>query len=135
MAQTRKLNWTSELDWVFSTRGMYIMVIYNSVMAAYDELDDCVGFEWDDGTQDKNWRKHRVTVTDAECEQIFFNQPLVALEDVEHSRSEPRFYALGQTDAGRPLFVVFTIRDELVRVISARDMTRRETRRCQREQK
>lgn len=117
---------------VFSTCGMYIMVIYNSVVADYDELDDCVGFEWDDGNQDKNWRKHRVT--DAECEQIFFNQPLIALEDVEHSRSEPRFYALGQTDAGRLLFVVFTIRDELVRVISARDMTRRESRRYQREQ-
>ena len=50
-------------------------------------------------------------------------------------RSEPRFYALGQTAARRLIFVVFTVRDELFRVISARDMTRRETRRYQREQK
>ena len=110
---------------------MYIVVIYNVKVAVYDELDDCVGFEWDDGNQDKNWQKHRVA--DAECEQVFFNQPLIVLEDVEHSRSEPRFYALGQTDAGRLLFV-FTIRGEHVRVISARDMTRRESRRYQREQ-
>ncbi len=53
-------------------------------VAVYDDLDDCVGFEWDDGNQDKNWRKHRVT--DAECEQIFFEQPLIALEDVDNSR-------------------------------------------------
>ena len=53
-------------------------------MAVYEELDDRVGFEWDDGNQDKNWRKHRVT--DAECEQILFDQPLIALEDVEYSR-------------------------------------------------
>ncbi len=101
-------------------------------MAVYDELNDCVGFEWDDGNRDKNWRKHRVT--DSECEQLFFNELLIALEDVAHSRSEPRLYALGQSDAGRLLFVVFAIRDELVRVISARDMTRQETRRYQREQ-
>lgn len=112
---------------------MYIVVIYNVEVAVYDELDDCVGFEWDDGNQeDKNRQKHRVA--DAECEQVFFNQPLIVLEDVEHSRSEPLFCALGQTDAGRLLFVVFTIRGEHVRVISARDMTRRESRRYQREQ-
>jgi uncharacterized DUF497 family protein len=102
------------------------------VLAVYDELNDCVGFEWDDGNRDKNWRKHRVA--DSECEQVFFSAPLIVLEDVAYSRSEPRFYALGQSDAGRLLFIVFTIRDKLVRVISARDMTRRETRRYQREQ-
>ena len=102
-------------------------------MAVDDELDDCVGFEWDDGNQDKNWRKHGVT--DSECEQIFFNEPFIALEDVAHSRSGRRYYALGQTDAGRLLFVVFAFRDERVRVISARDMTRRETGRYQREQR
>ena len=101
-------------------------------MAVYDELDGCVGFEWDAGDRDKNWQTHRVT--DFESEQVFFNVPLIVLEDVAHSRSEPRFYTLGQTDAGCLLFVVFTIRDELVRVISAREMTRREARRYQREQ-
>ncbi len=62
----------------------------------------------------------------AECEQVFFNRPLVAVADEEHSEEEPRFYVLGQTDAGRRLFVVLTMRRGLIRVISARDMNRRE---------
>ncbi len=95
-------------------------------MAPYDTLESCEGFDWDQGNRDKNWRRHGVT--DAECEQIFFNRPLIAGKDFEHSQHEPRFYALGQTDAGRLLFVAFTISNRLIRVISARDMTRRELR-------
>jgi uncharacterized DUF497 family protein len=95
-------------------------------MDPYEELQKCEGFDWDRGNRDKNWRKHRVT--DAECEQIFFNDPLIASKDPEHSEREPRFFALGQTDAGRPLFVAFTTRNRFIRVISARDMTRRELR-------
>jgi Ribonuclease toxin, BrnT, of type II toxin-antitoxin system len=53
---------------------------------------------------------------------VFFNRPLVVAKDLEHSRREKRFYALGQTDAGRDLFVVFKLRKRLIRVISARDM-------------
>jgi hypothetical protein len=67
-----------------------------------------------------------VKVTLAECEQVFFHRPLVVSEDPKHSQGEPRHYALGQTDLGRRLFVVFTIRGSLIRVISARDMSRRE---------
>jgi uncharacterized DUF497 family protein len=96
-------------------------------MDPYEELEQCEGFDWDRGNRDKNWRKYQVT--DAECEQIFFNDPLIACKDIEHSQREPRFFALGQTDTGRFLFVAFTIRSRLMRVISARDMTRRERRR------
>jgi uncharacterized protein len=81
-------------------------------------------FDWDGGNAEKNWLRHRVSQT--ECEQVFFNQPLVVAEDVEHSDTEDRFLALGQTDVGRLLFVVYVIRDDRVRVISARDMTRPE---------
>lgn len=88
------------------------------------ELLDCTGFQWDDGYADKNWSKHRVSRT--ECEQVFFNQPLLVTDDLEHSKLEDRCYALGRTDGDRLLFVVFTIRTTLIRVISARDMTRRE---------
>jgi uncharacterized DUF497 family protein len=95
-------------------------------MGLYDELQRCVGFDWDEGNQGKNWEKHRVT--DAECEEVFFNEPLVASEDPAHSKREKRFFALGHTAAGRLLFVAFTIRRDLIRVISARDMTRREMR-------
>lgn len=91
-----------------------------------DERWDCTGFEWDDGNSEKNWIRHRVIRS--ECEQVFFNLPLVVREDREHSEGEDRFWALGQTDAGRRLFVVYTFRGDLIRVISARDMTPRERR-------
>lgn len=96
-------------------------------MSVYDDLERCIGFEWDDGNQGKNWEKHRVS--DGEAEELFFNDPLVAGVDVAHSQKEPRYFALGQTDDRRPLFVVFTIRKQLIRVISAREMTKRELRR------
>ena len=95
-------------------------------MGTYDDLEKCIGFDWDDGNQYKNWEKH--DVTDAECEEIFFNDPLVAGADPKQSKRERRSYALGQTDAGRPLFIAFTIRKNLIRVISGRDMTEKELR-------
>ena len=64
----------------------------------------------------------------AECEQVFFNRPLLARPDEPHSLAEPRFYLLGKTDSGRSLFVVCTIRQEHIRVISARDQSRNERR-------
>jgi uncharacterized protein len=85
---------------------------------------DAAEFEWDAGNADKNWTRHRVS--QIECEQVFFNQPLVVREDELHSLGEHRQFALGSTDAGRLLFVVYTLRGERVRIISARDMTARE---------
>jgi uncharacterized protein len=93
-------------------------------MDVYEQLSRATGFEWDAGNLEKNWRKHEVSP--AECEQVFFNQPLIAAPDVAYSEQEARFYLLGQTDAGRLLFVVFTLRGTLIRVISARDMSRKE---------
>ncbi|NOX92027.1 MAG: BrnT family toxin [Gammaproteobacteria bacterium] len=91
------------------------------------DLSECVGFQRDEGNARKNWNKHQVTCT--ECEQPFFNQPLLIEDDVAHSASkELRYYVLGKTDADRLLFVVFTIRENHIRVISARDMSRRERR-------
>jgi len=89
-------------------------------------LQQCQGFDWDDGNATKNWEKHRVSQT--ECEQVFFNRPLVVSDDAKHSDVESRYFCLGRTDAGRNLFVVFAIRAKLIRVISARDMNRRERR-------
>ena len=93
---------------------------------AEDPLKGCTGFDWDEGNLEKNWELHRVPFWEAE--EIFFNEPLVIRTDREHSRQEARYLALGQTDSGRLLFVAFTIRGSLIRVISARDMTRREVR-------
>jgi uncharacterized protein len=92
-----------------------------------DPLEGCDGFDWDDGNIEKNWELHRVPFWEAE--EIFFNEPLIIMIDREHSQAEPRYLALGQTDSGRLLFVSFTVRRSLIRVISARDMTRKEVRR------
>ncbi|MBW8042397.1 MAG: BrnT family toxin [Planctomycetes bacterium] len=88
------------------------------------KLPGCTGFQWNKGNIEKNWLKHRVSPV--ECEQIFFNQPLIILDDPEHSSYEKRFAAFGYTDAGRLLAVIFTKRSRLLRVISARDMNRKE---------
>jgi len=89
-------------------------------------LAGATGFQWDEGNAAKNWALHQVT--QAEAEQVFFNRPVVVATDLQHSTEEPRYAALGQTDAGRRLSIVFTLRDTLVRVISARDMSRPERR-------
>jgi len=81
-------------------------------------------FQWDAGNADKNWRRHRVT--QAEAEEVFFNRPVVVADDESHSDDETRYFLLGFTDRGRRLSIVFTIRGAFVRVISARNMTRRE---------
>jgi uncharacterized DUF497 family protein len=89
-----------------------------------DPLDDCSGFDWDEANTHKNWERHRVSPEEAD--DAFFNEPLMVRSDIRHSRREKRYYALGQTGSGRCLFVAFTIRRSLVRVISVRDMNRRE---------
>lgn len=91
-----------------------------------DELSECSGFAWDAGNIHKNWERHQVSV--GECEQVFFQRPIIIARDLGHSQDEPRYAALGQTAAGRHLTVVFTVRDTLIRVISARAMSRRERR-------
>ena len=84
------------------------------------------GFDWDDGNSRKSVDKH--SVTQAEAERVFLNEPLLLLQDVKHSTEELRFHALGRTDEGRLLHVTFTLRGggRRVRVISARDMNRKE---------
>jgi uncharacterized DUF497 family protein len=72
------------------------------------EIEKCIGFDWDEGNILKNWEKHRVSAS--ECEQIFFNRPLITAHDKKHSEEELRF----------------TVREYLIRVISARNMNRKE---------
>jgi len=87
-------------------------------------FDQFSGFQWDRGNTDKNLVKHNVE--NWECEQVFFNRPLLVLDDPKHSVSEERCAAFGKTDAARFLVVIFTRRNNLVRIISARDMNTRE---------
>lgn len=81
-------------------------------------------FQWDQGNARKSVKKH--DVSQGEAEQVFFNQPLLLLEDRAHSQTEPRFHALGKTESGRRLHITFTIRGQYIRVISARPMHRKE---------
>jgi hypothetical protein len=83
------------------------------------------GFDWDEGNARKN-EKHGVST--AEAEQVFFNAPLLLLTDDKHSQQEARHHALGKADDGRLVHVSFTLRESgrLIRVISARDMHRKE---------
>jgi uncharacterized protein len=91
-----------------------------------DILDDCTGFEWDDGNADKNWILHRVSRSEAE--DVFFNRPVLVAPEAMRSGREFRYAALGKSNTDRQLTIVFTIRSTLIRVISARDMSRRERR-------
>lgn len=86
-------------------------------------LPDPVAFEWDEGNRRKNWDRHGVSITEAE--QVFFDPNKRLLPDPRHSRGEPRGILIGKTHQGRLLFIVYTIRNRRVRIISARDLNKR----------
>lgn len=88
------------------------------------DLSQIIGFDWDENNREKNWEKHGVLAS--ECEEVFFNLPLLLQSDPSHSQKEPRYYVLGHTITDRRLFIAFTIRQNKIRVISARDMSRKE---------
>jgi uncharacterized protein len=90
------------------------------------DLGKITGFDWDAGNSRKSADKH--DVSQAEAESIFFNGPLIVAEDTKHSEGEQRLNALGRTSQDRLLHVTFTLRQNgtMIRVISARDMHRRE---------
>lgn len=89
-------------------------------------LSQPVLFQWDGGNSRKIWLKHRVTAEEAE--QLFFDLDRQSWKDAPHSGQELRYVLLGKTKTGRVLFVVFTIRKDRARVISARDANRKERR-------
>ena len=102
-------------------------------MAASDPLGECIGFYWDESNTVKNWERHKVTPEEAE--DVFFHDPLAVRSDVGHSSREKRYRAIGRTSRGRLLFVAYTIRRKLIRVISVRDMNRREAEEYRRHEK
>lgn len=82
------------------------------------------GFEWDKGNKDKNSEKHKVS--NEECEEVFFDKNKKILKDILHSDKEERYIILGKTRRDRLLFLVFTVRKEKIRIISARDIKNKE---------
>src|SRR3989344_2518396 len=88
------------------------------------DLNKLHGFDWDEANIKKNQAKHNVEYR--ECEEIFRNNPLVFIEDKQHSQAENRWGALGKTNNGRRLAVYFTIRADKIRIISARDQGKKD---------
>lgn len=91
-----------------------------------DEPGAWTGFDWDDSNSEKNWLTHGVRRS--ECEEVLLNRPLIVAARHSPEIPEARHHAMGETGSGRRLFVVFTVRGDMVRVISARDMSSRERR-------
>jgi uncharacterized protein len=98
-----------------------MLIIYKMI-----DLDQIAGFDRDDGDSRKSADKH--DVSQAEAESIFFNDPLIVVEDARHSETEQRLHAFGKTAQNRLLHISFTLRQNgtMIRVISARDMHRKE---------
>jgi hypothetical protein len=87
-------------------------------------LPDPVLFQWDEGNKDKSLIKHNVQNT--EIEETFYDEKKKIFKDVVHSAQEKRYRVIGRTKTERLLFIVFTIRDQYVRVISGRDVNKKE---------
>lgn len=87
-------------------------------------IKEPIEFIWDRGNIDKNWTKHKVT--NRECEEAFFDRNKKIYKDKLHSGKEERYILLGKTKKGRLLYTVFTIRKKKVRIISSRDINRKE---------
>lgn len=86
-------------------------------------IEKAFEFEWDKGNIGKN-KKHRVE--DKETEEAFFDKHRFIFKDKVHSKHEERFRILGKTKRGKLLFIVFTKRGKRVRIISARDINKKE---------
>lgn len=87
-------------------------------------IPEPIAFEWDKGNKDKNWIKHNIS--NKEAEQVFKNIPIFYEGDFKHSHFEKRYMCLGKTDKNRKLFISFTIRKQKIRIISARDQSKKE---------
>lgn len=88
------------------------------------KIEDIIGFEWDEGNINKNEKKHGLRWDI--IEEVFFNEPLIIIEDKKHSDAECRCAAFGKSDNGKKVTAVFTKRGNFIRVISARPMSKKE---------
>lgn len=87
-------------------------------------LKEPLQFQWNKGNNNKNWKKH--SVKNQEAEEAFFDKNKQIFKDKLHSEDEERFRIIGKTKKGRLLFVAFTIRGERIKIISARDINKKE---------
>lgn len=87
-------------------------------------LDGVIFFQWDEGNIDKSYQKHGIVPNEAE--EVFLDENLGVVKDIKHSQNEERFIAVGKTTEKKTLFVVFTLRKEKLRIISARLANKKE---------
>lgn len=90
------------------------------------DVGDSTNFEWDKGNIDKSYQKHGITPNEAE--EVFLDKDILLLEDIKHSQREERFEAIGKIVKGIILFIVFTVRKDKIRIISARIANKKERR-------
>ena len=98
--------------------------MYQLVYTLMNRQNQAQTFDWNDGNRDKNFIKHRAT--DEECEEVFFDPRKRIANDEFHSGQEKRYLLIGKTKKERLLFVVFTTHGEKIRIISARDLNKKE---------
>ena len=82
------------------------------------------GFVWDTGNKDKNQAKHKIKIEEAE--ELFFDSKYIMVKDNLHSLKEYRFIIIGVSKSNRLLTIAFTVRSNMIRVISARPASKRE---------
>ncbi len=121
-------NWLSRHQETQALARLFLCNVYGNNIRNVIDWRQVKGFDWDEGNARKSAEKHEVG--QSESEQMFFNKPLLVLIDERHSELETRYHALDKSDDDRMLHVTFTLRSEgsLIRVISARDMHRKERR-------
>ena|SRR4030067_3672884 len=84
-----------------------------------------LSFDWDKVNIDKNWKRHKVFYREAE--EAFLNNKLRTFPDPKHSsKKEKRYVAFGETEKARKLTIIFTLRNNKIRIVSARDQSRKE---------
>jgi uncharacterized protein len=86
--------------------------------------DEVIEFDWDEGNLDKNWVKHQTSAQEAE--EAFADENKIIFLDIKHLGTKKRYFLLAQTTQNRLLAIAYTQRDTKVRVISARDASRKE---------
>ena len=83
-------------------------------------------FEWDEAKAAANLAKHGVSFEEAKT--VFDDRLYVDFYDPKHSLNEHRYIIIGQSDQRRVLIVSYTERNDAIRLINARELTRGERR-------
>lgn len=83
-----------------------------------------LGFEWDEGKNRTNQRKHGILFQEAQT--VFFDEEAVEFDDPHHSADESRFLIVGRSIRHRILVISYCSRESIIRIISARKATKGE---------